>query len=194
MADVTCQKLSSVATRFRPGLEHQQRFHGVVRLCYVYVRSQTTGLLIGACALHFLFKSPFQMSSTVAAIGSNQLWSFTPALDLQEHCVQVTHNASAGAQSAAAAVATAAPAKAGSVSSKLANLLLKASASAAPAATSAAVPAAGSTGSLSLLLVEPGDVLSALKTCIRAHTHVRDGKQSPIQVRSEVHQGHSERA
>jgi hypothetical protein len=127
------------------------------------------------------------MSSPIVAIGSNQLWGFSPAVDLQLHAVRPTAPSAAPAaaanpQSAAAAASPTASntGKSGS-SSALARLLAKSSISASSAPV--AVPDAGSLGSLSLLLVECGDVVSAFKTAVRSHTHtLPDGQPVPLQL------------
>jgi hypothetical protein len=142
------------------------------------------------------------MSNTVVAIGSNQLWAFSPAIDLLERFpppppAQITQtDANAGATPAPAPAPAPAAASASSsgksgVSSALARLLLAASAPPAASATAASNDLSGR-GALSMLLVDSGDILSAFKTIVRSHAHRAPGadKDTPLDVSSRVLRRH----
>ena len=142
------------------------------------------------------------MSSTVVGIGSNQLWAFTPAIDLLELfpppppkpvAAQPAQPAVAAQPTAAAAVPSASSSSSSSgktgASSALARLLLAAGAPASNASAAAATAAASSgSGALSLLLVDTGDVLSALKTLVLSHRHRAAGAttDTPIEVQPDA--------
>lgn len=128
----------------------------------------------------------------MVAIGTNQLWSFSPAIDLLERfpppppsqLPQPAANAAATPAPAAAPAPAASSSGKSGVSSALARLLL--AAAAPPAAATGSSNDLSGRGALSMLLVDSGDILSALKTIIRSHAHRAPGTtvDTPLDVSS----------